>query len=104
MPADGSFPMNARPSQIVIFVLALSSSPPMAAEPNHPRTTPAISAADILARDKAISDDVFQGRGPGTEAGERAAQWIADEMKRVGLKPGNRGSYFQAVPAVTITM
>ena len=104
MPADGSFPMNARPSQIVIFALALSTSTALAAEPNHPRTTPDITAADLLARDKAISDDAFQGRGPGTEAGEAAAQWIADEMKRIGLKPGNHGSYFQTVPSVTIAM
>jgi Zn-dependent M28 family amino/carboxypeptidase len=76
----------------------------MAAEPAHPATVPAITAADISARVKALSDDFFQGRGPGTPAGERAAQWIADEMKRVGLQPDNGGSYFQPVPAVTIAM
>jgi hypothetical protein len=52
----------------------------------------------------AIADDSFQGRGPGTVAGEAAADWIADEMKHIGLRPGNRGSYFQPVPAVTITL
>ncbi|MGD0865830.1 MAG: M28 family metallopeptidase [Rhizomicrobium sp.] len=72
--------------------------------PGHPVTTPDINAADLSARDKAISDDAFRGRGPGTVAGEAAAQWIADEMKRIGLKPGNHGSYFQPVPAVNITL
>jgi Zn-dependent M28 family amino/carboxypeptidase len=72
--------------------------------PGHPVTTPDINAADLSARDKAISDDAFQGRGPGTVAGEAASQWIADEMKRIGLKPGNHGSYFQPVPAVNITL
>jgi Zn-dependent M28 family amino/carboxypeptidase len=72
--------------------------------PAHPNTSAAISAADLLARDKAISDDVFQGRGPGTVAGEAAADWIADEMKRIGLRPGNHSSYFQPVPAVTVTL
>jgi Zn-dependent M28 family amino/carboxypeptidase len=72
--------------------------------PGHPVTTPDINAADLSARDKAISDDAFQGRGPGTVAGEAAAQWIADEMKRIGLKAGNHGSYFQPVPAVNITL
>ena len=70
----------------------------------HPVTSPTINVADLAARDKAIADDVFEGRGPGTAAGERAADWIADEMKRIGLKPGNHGSYFQDVPAVTITL
>jgi len=63
-----------------------------------------INFADLMARVRAIADDRFQGRGPGTPAGERAALWIADEMKRIGLKPGNKGSYFQTVPAVTIAL
>ncbi len=72
--------------------------------PPHPDTVPDITPADLSARDKAIADDAFQGRGPGTEAGEAAAQWLADEMKRIGLEPGNNGSYFQPVPAVNITL
>jgi Zn-dependent M28 family amino/carboxypeptidase len=72
--------------------------------PAHPVTSPQIVGADILARDRAIADDVFEGRGPGTKNGEAAAQWIADEMKRIGLRPGNHGSYFQQVPAVNIAL
>jgi Zn-dependent M28 family amino/carboxypeptidase len=72
--------------------------------PPHPETTGAITTADLNARVRAIADDRFEGRGPGTPSGERAAQWIADEMQRIGLKPGNNGSYFQAVPAVTIAL
>ena len=45
---------------------------------------PTSSGADISARDKAVADDAFEGRGPGTKNGEAAAQWIADELKRVG--------------------
>ena len=56
--------------------------------PGHPATTPDINGADILARDKAISDDAFEGRGPGTEKGEAAAEWIAQELKRIGIAPG----------------
>src|SRR5215469_391595 len=81
------------------------AAPVLAAQyPGHPVTTPDINAADLSARDKAISDDAFEGRGPGTVNGEAAAQWIADEMKRIGLKPGNHGSYFQAVPSVSIAL
>jgi Zn-dependent M28 family amino/carboxypeptidase len=72
--------------------------------PGHAHTVAQIVAADILARDRAISDDAFEGRGPGTQNGEAAAQWIADEMKRIGLKPGNHGSYFQQVPSVKIAL
>jgi Zn-dependent M28 family amino/carboxypeptidase len=72
--------------------------------PGHPVTIPDINVADLAARDKAIADDAFEGRGPGTNSGEAAAKWIADEMKRIGLKPGNHGSYFQNVPSVAIAL
>ena len=66
------------------------AAPVFAAQyPGHPVTTPAITAADLSARDKAISDDAFAGRGPGTVNGEAAAQWIADELKRMGIAPAN---------------
>jgi Zn-dependent M28 family amino/carboxypeptidase len=86
------------------LALCLLAGAALAEFPGHPNTTPAINAADLAARDNAISDDAFEGRGPGTPNGEAAAQWIADEMKRIGLKPGNHGSYFQDVPSVQITL
>ena len=99
--------MKVRQLRNVLLAAAalVIAAPVFAAQyPGHPVTTPDINAADVSARDKAISDDVFEGRGPGTVNGEAAAQWIADEMKRIGLKPGYRGSYFQPVPAVNITL
>lgn len=49
-----------------------------------------------------LSADDFEGRGPGTEGGKRAAQYIADEMKASGVKPGNKSSYFQNVKLVGV--
>ncbi|MBV9418988.1 MAG: M28 family peptidase, partial [Alphaproteobacteria bacterium] len=72
--------------------------------PGHRTTSPDIVAADVMARDQALASDAFEGRGPGSKNGEAAAQWIADEMKRIGLKPGNHGSYFQNVPSVNIAL
>ena len=46
---------------------------------------------------KYISDDKFEGRAPGSTSGEAAAQYIADELKRIGVKPAINGSYFQSV-------
>ena len=86
------------------FAACLTALPALAQYPGHPTTTPEISASDISARDKAISDDAFEGRGPGTRNGEAAARWIADELKRIGVRPGNHGSYFQPVPSVTIKL
>src|SRR5579872_4874506 len=88
---------------LAALALAQTERPRLVVLP-HPVTSPDINAADLSARDKILSDDIFQGRGPGTRSGEAAAQWIADEMKRIGLKPGNHGSYFQNVPAVVIAL
>mgnify|MGYP001239133347 CR=1 FL=1 len=68
-------------------------------------TSPEITAADIGARIKELADNKYEGRGPGTEAGEKAADWIASEMKRIGLEPGNPdGTYFQTVKMVAQTV
>jgi Zn-dependent M28 family amino/carboxypeptidase len=49
-----------------------------------------------------LSADDFEGRGPGTDGGRRAAQYIADEMKAAGIEPGNKARYFQNVPLVGV--
>ncbi|RYZ15313.1 MAG: M20/M25/M40 family metallo-hydrolase [Alphaproteobacteria bacterium] len=68
-------------------------------------TSPEITAADLGARIKELSNDKYEGRGPGTVAGEKAADWIAAEMKRIGLEPGNPdGTYFQVVKMVQQTV
>jgi Zn-dependent M28 family amino/carboxypeptidase len=72
--------------------------------PGHAITQGAITQADFAVRVKALADDRFAGRGPGTERGEASADWIAHEMKRLGLAPANKGSYFQDVPAASITL
>jgi Zn-dependent M28 family amino/carboxypeptidase len=71
---------------------------------DHPPTKAEIDGADFASRTKILADDAFEGRGPGTQKGEAAADWIADEMKRLGLKPGVSGGYFQDVPAASITL
>ncbi len=68
-------------------------------------TSADITAADLAYRVKELADDKYEGRGPGTPAGEAAADWIAAEMKRGGLAPGNPdGTYFQTVKMVAQTV
>ncbi len=59
-------------------------------------------AAKMRERVKRLSSDDFEGRGPGTDGGKKAAQYIADELKAGGIAPGNNGSYFQNVSMVGI--
>ena len=44
--------------------------------------TARFDAEKMRERVKRLSADDFEGRGPGTAGGRRAAQYIADQMKR----------------------
>lgn len=57
-------------------------------------------AAKMRERVIRLSADDFEGRGPGTAGGKRAAQYIADQLKAAGVKPANKGSFFQNVKLV----
>ncbi|ACT59816.1 M28 family metallopeptidase [Hirschia baltica] len=60
-------------------------------------TIPEISESDLSQRLEIIASDTFKGRAPGTLEGEASAQWVADEMARIGLEPAVDGSYSQTV-------
>jgi Zn-dependent M28 family amino/carboxypeptidase len=65
---------------------------------------PPIDNDALLAHTKVLSSDDYEGRGPGTKGEELSVTYIADQFKKVGLKPGNAdGTYFQKVPLVGIT-
>ena len=44
-----------------------------------------------------LSDDSLQGRETGSEGHRKAANYVADQFKKAGLKPGGTNSYFQPV-------
>ena len=83
-----------------------TAAAPLSADwPYHQATEPAISEADFRYRIATLSDDRFGGRGPASEKGEPAAQWIATEMERSGLEPaGVGGGWFQSVPLIESTL
>ena len=46
-----------------------------------------------------LGSDALEGRAPGTRGGDRAAGYIAGELRRIGLRPmGDQGGYLQQVP------
>ncbi|WP_084399925.1 M28 family metallopeptidase [Henriciella aquimarina] len=68
-------------------------------------TSAEITADDLAVRIETLASDTYEGRGPGSEKGEKAADWIAAEMGRVGLEPGGEnGSWFQTVNMVEQTL
>ena len=61
-------------------------------------------STQLLAHTKKLSSDEFEGRAPGTKGEDLAVNYLADQFKAAGLKPGNTdGTYFQPVPLVGIT-
>jgi Zn-dependent M28 family amino/carboxypeptidase len=63
-----------------------------------------ITAADLAAHVQKLASDEFEGRGPASRGEELTINFLADEFKKLGLKPGNTdGTYFQKVPLVGIT-
>jgi Zn-dependent M28 family amino/carboxypeptidase len=52
---------------------------------------------------KTLSSDDFEGRAPATPAEDKTTAYIVERFKAAGLKPANKGSWFQDVPLVEIT-
>lgn len=46
-----------------------------------------------------LASDDFGGRGSGESGGEKAQTYIADYLSAIGVKPGNKTSYFQNIDA-----
>ena len=64
---------------------------------------PEINAADYAERVKALSDDGFGGRAPGSDGEAKTVAWLQAQFEQIGLKPGNNGSWVQQVPMVETT-
>ena len=55
-----------------------------------------ITAGEIMNHIEYLASDKLEGRRSGTQGGKKAAEYIAREFKRYGLKPiGDNGTYFQ---------
>ncbi|AHE57487.1 M28 family metallopeptidase [Sphingomonas sanxanigenens] len=65
--------------------------------------TPAISAETMKRLVAELSSDAFGGRAPGSEGEKKTLDLLVAEFGKLGLKPGNKGSWFQDVPLVEIT-
>ncbi|WP_460876913.1 hypothetical protein [Rhodanobacter koreensis] len=82
-------------SSLMAVTPAAHAHPP----PVEVALAPQINAADFAQFDKTLSSDAFGGRKPGTIGAQRTTDWLVEQFKRMGLQPGNHGSWYQAVPA-----
>jgi hypothetical protein len=60
----------------------------------------AIDPARLEAHVRVLADDKMEGRGTGTRGYDRAAQYVAEQMQAIGLRPGGVGGYLQPVPFI----
>lgn len=63
-----------------------------------------LQANKLLQHIKTLASDEYEGRAPGTKGEELTAEYLAEQFKKFGLKPGNPdGTYIQKVPLVGYT-
>ena len=95
------------PSRSLRTALLLACATSLVAFASNPGGTPArprlfepdsATPSTVRALLSVLADDSMQGRGTGTDGGDRAAKFIAAQMKKIGLKPGGDSGYFQRVP------
>ncbi len=67
------------------------------------RETLNITEERILDHLLELSDDKYMGRMPFGPGDQMTVDYLVDQCKRMGLIPGNKGSYIQPVPMVEIT-
>jgi len=69
-----------------------------------PATVAEITPADVMTRLYIFADDSMEGRQTGYPGNVKGTDYIAGELKRLGLTPGGEnGTYFQNVPLVVRT-
>ncbi len=83
---------------------AMPEVPAIAGIPAAARQAAAsIDPGKIRAHVRFLSNDLLEGRGPGTRGGQLAAEYIATQFALAGARPaGENGTYFQKVPLMAV--
>jgi hypothetical protein len=82
---------------IFLFFLLLNIAQFCFAQNN--KTTDQFSSKLFQEHLRFLGNDSLEGRAPGTKGGNIAAKYLADELKKIGLKPiDNNSNYFQYLP------
>ena len=91
--------LGAQDAPMKTAVDAGGSAAPLPLKHEPRPTTGAITTRDLMTRLYIFADDSLAGRDVGTEGHYKATEYLAREVKRLGLKPmGDSGTYFQTLP------
>ena len=84
-----------------LAVFASAARLSQAAEP----VFPAIDGNAVLEHTKMLASDAFEGRAPGTKGEELTVAYLVEQLRKVGLQPGNPdGTWLQTLPLVGTTV
>jgi Zn-dependent M28 family amino/carboxypeptidase len=69
-----------------------------------PKVLPSTDIDESRYRDavRILASDDFEGRKPGTRGEEKTVAYLTEQLRKLGLKPGNGQSYVQPVPLTEI--
>ncbi|RXQ99707.1 M28 family metallopeptidase [Pseudoxanthomonas composti] len=81
---------------------AASATPGQAPASAH-TFSPELNAEDFGELVKTLASDEFEGRAPGSVGEDKTVAYLTQQMQRIGLQPGNNGSWTQDVPMVETT-
>ena len=85
----------------VVVAFASAALPSRAAEPSFP----AIDGHAVLEHTKVLASDAFEGRAPGTKGEELTVAYLIEQLRKIGLQPGNPdGTWVQKLPLVGTTV
>jgi Zn-dependent M28 family amino/carboxypeptidase len=98
--------MNGLKSIVVLTALGLALGLNACSESEDASSLKAIDTiteADLAKHISVLASDEFEGRAPASGGEEKTIQYLKGEFEGLGLEPGNKGSFFQEVPLVSIT-
>lgn len=87
----------------MLAACAIAGNGSAVAVPEVPDAPP-LSVETLKSVTETLSSDAFEGRAPTTPGEDRTVALIAERFAAAGLQPGNKGSWFQNVPLVEITV
>ncbi len=87
---------------LLLFAVTLHAQDAAVLPPVFSSSSDDVTAAELRAHVTWLASDALEGRGTGTHTNDLAADYIAREFKRYGLKPaGDNGTYFQTFDVIT---
>jgi len=93
---------NRAPSSQAPAANATAAAPAVATTSSH-AFVPDLAKGDFAEHVRVLSSDAFEGRAPGSPGEDKTVAYLTAQFERMGLKPGNNGSWTQVVPMTETT-